>query len=72
MGVKVYRTKVGDINVSQLMQKKRSFLGGENCGVYILPEYAGHWGPDTLMAIVVLMKYLGKQDQRRVHTPRRS
>ncbi len=62
MGVKVYRTKVGDINVSQLMQKKEAFMGGENCGVYICPEFSGHWGPDTLMPIVVLMKYLGKYD----------
>lgn len=60
MGVKVYRTKVGDINVSQLMQKTDSFIGGENCGVYICPEFSGHWGPDTLMPIVILMKYLGK------------
>lgn len=63
MGVEIFRTKVGDINVSQLMREKESFIGGENCGVYILPEYSGHWGPDSLMAIVMLIKYLLKYNQ---------
>ncbi|UYP48359.1 Phosphoglucomutase/phosphomannomutase [Candidatus Lokiarchaeum ossiferum] len=62
LGVKVYRTKVGDINVSLTMNEHHGFMGGENCGVYIQPEFSGHNGPDTLMAIVLLLKYLGKYD----------
>ncbi|MHA1584019.1 MAG: phosphoglucosamine mutase [Promethearchaeota archaeon] len=62
MGVTVYRTKIGDINVSNLMEEKGSFLGGENCGVYIWPEFSGHNGPDTLMAIAILLRYLGGYD----------
>ncbi|RLI63398.1 MAG: hypothetical protein DRO88_10015 [Promethearchaeia archaeon] len=63
MGVKVHRTKVGDINVSIAMQKHGSFLGSENCGVYIFPEFSGHQGPDSLMAIAILLQYLGKYDK---------
>ncbi|QEE16470.1 phosphoglucosamine mutase [Promethearchaeum syntrophicum] len=63
MGVQVHRTKVGDINVSIAMQKFGSFLGGENCGVYIWPEFAGHQGPDTLMAIAILLQFLGKYEK---------
>ncbi len=60
MGVRVHRTKVGDINVSHAMNKFNGFMGGENCGVYIQPEFSGHNGPDTLMAIVLLIKYFMK------------
>jgi len=63
MGVQVHRTKVGDINVSIAMQNYGSFLGGENCGVYIWPEFSGHQGPDTLMAIAILLQYLGKYEK---------
>ena len=63
MGVQVHRTKVGDINVSHAMQEHNSFLGGENCGVYIWPKYSGHLGPDTLMGIAVLLKFIGKYDK---------
>ena len=63
MGVKVHRTKVGDINVSIAMQKFGAFLGGENCGVYIWPKFSGHQGPDTLMAIAILLQYLGKYEK---------
>ncbi|MHA1703442.1 MAG: phosphoglucosamine mutase, partial [Promethearchaeota archaeon] len=62
MGVKVYRTKVGDINVSLAINEHNGFMGGENCGVYIQPEYSGHNGPDTLMAIALLLKFLGRYD----------
>ena len=63
MGVKVHRTKVGDINVSIAMQKYGSFFGSENCGVFIFPEFSGHQGPDTLMAIAILLQYLGKYEK---------
>ncbi|MHA1512082.1 MAG: hypothetical protein ACTSRX_10235, partial [Promethearchaeota archaeon] len=63
MGVQVHRTKVGEINVSIAMQKFGAFLGGENCGVYIWPEFSGHQGPDTLMAIAILLQYLGKYEK---------
>lgn len=62
MGVVVYRTKVGDINVSQAMVKYNAFLGGENCGVYIWPEYTNHKAPDSLATIAILLKYLSKYD----------
>ncbi|WP_457558223.1 phosphoglucosamine mutase [Candidatus Harpocratesius sp.] len=58
LGVNVYRTKVGDINVSQAMLKYNAFLGGENCGVYIWPEKTDHKAPDSLATIAILLKYL--------------
>jgi len=58
MGVSVYRTKVGDINVSQAMVKYNAFLGGENCGVYIWPEYTNHKAPDSLATIAILLKFI--------------
>ncbi|MCF2140913.1 MAG: phosphoglucosamine mutase [Candidatus Lokiarchaeota archaeon] len=58
LGVNVYRTKVGDINVSQAMLKNNAFLGGENCGVYIWPEKTDHKAPDSLATIAILLKYL--------------
>jgi phosphoglucosamine mutase len=64
LGVTVYRTKVGDINVSLAINKYNGFMGGENCGVYIQPEFSGHNGPDTLMAIALLLKYLAKYDMK--------
>ena len=37
-GVKVFRTKVGEINVGKMMQLKRSPIGGEGNGGIICPE----------------------------------
>lgn len=64
LGVNVYRTKVGDINVSQAMLKYDAFLGGENCGVYIWPEFTKHKAPDSLAAIAILLKYLSKYERK--------
>ncbi len=64
MGVSIHRTKVGDINVSQAMLKYDAFLGGENCGVYIWPQFTCHKAPDSLAAIVMLLKYLSKYDYK--------
>ncbi|MHA1520878.1 MAG: phosphoglucosamine mutase [Promethearchaeota archaeon] len=60
MGVKVFRTKVGDINVSQAMLKHDAVMGGENCGVYIWPKFTKHKAPDSLAAIVIMLKYIAK------------
>ena len=56
LGVKVLRTAVGDIKVSLMIKQKGGFLGGENAGTYIWPEF--HMGPDVLMTIAQLLKYL--------------
>lgn len=61
MGVKVIRTQVGDIKVSLEIQRSGGFLGGETAGTYIWPFF--HLGPDSIMTIVLLLKYLSQYDQ---------
>ena len=57
LGCKVIRTQVGDIKVAIEMQKKKgAFLGGENSGTYIWPNF--HMGPDSLITIAKLVELL--------------
>ncbi len=57
LGCKVVRSQVGDIKVAIEMQKKKgAFLGGENSGTYIWPDF--HMGPDSLVTIAKLVELL--------------
>ncbi len=61
-GVKVYRTKVGEINVVEKLLKTNSVIGGEGNGGVIFPEI--NLGRDSLAGIGLIldfMAYSGKK-----------
>jgi len=55
-GVKIYRTKVGEINVTEKMKKVRAVAGGEGNGGLIYPGI--HYGRDGFIAAAVILRYL--------------
>ncbi len=56
--VKVKRTKVGEIYVSQEMKEVKSPIGGEGNGGVILPEV--HFGRDAMVGITIIMQMLSE------------
>ena len=52
----VYRTKVGEINVSKKMKRVKAAIGGEGNGGVILPDL--HMGRDACLAIVLTLQQL--------------
>ena len=57
-GVKIYRTKVGEINVTEKMQAAKAVVGGEGNGGLIYPGI--HQGRDGLMAAIIILQYLAE------------
>ena len=57
-GVKVHRTKVGEINVGKLMMEIHSSVGGEGNGGVICPEV--HYTRDAPAGIAVILGYLAE------------
>jgi len=55
-GTKLYRTKVGERNVTEKLLKIRGIAGGEGNGGLIYPKL--HWGRDAFMAAAVILQYL--------------
>jgi len=55
-GVKIYRTKVGERNVTEKLQRVRGIVGGEGNGGLIYPRL--HWGRDAFLAAAVITQYL--------------
>ena len=55
-GVKLYRTKVGERNVTEKMIRAKAVVGGEGNGGLIYPEL--HWGRDGMLAAAVITQYL--------------
>ena len=60
-GAKVYRTKVGEINVSQKMLSAGCIIGGEGNGGVILPSI--HPGRDAVIGAALILQYLLEKDQ---------
>jgi phosphomannomutase len=54
--VRLYRTKVGERNVTEKMMRIKAIVGGEGNGGLIYPEL--HWGRDGLLAAAVITQYL--------------
>ena len=54
--VLLFKTKVGEINVSQKMQEVDAVIGGEGNGGVILPEV--HPGRDAAVGIALVMQFL--------------
>lgn len=59
-GSKVYRTKVGEINVSKKMLECNCLIGGEGNGGIIMPTV--HPGRDSLVGAALILQYLLEKD----------
>jgi phosphomannomutase len=59
-GVKLYRTRVGERNVTEKLMKAGGVVGGEGNGGLIYP--ALHWGRDGFTAAAVISQYLAESD----------
>jgi phosphomannomutase len=60
-GVKVYRTKVGEINVSEKMLEIGAVIGGEGNGGVICPLF--HYGRDSLVGIALILSLMAETEK---------
>ena len=60
-GVKVHRTKVGEINVGKKMMELQSPVGGEGNGGIICPEV--HYTRDAPAGMAIILGYLAERDE---------
>ncbi|MCF7858987.1 MAG: phosphoglucosamine mutase [Candidatus Cloacimonetes bacterium] len=60
-GVKVHRTKVGEINVGKKMKELNSPVGGEGNGGIICPEV--HYTRDAPAGMALILGYLAERNQ---------
>ncbi|MFX0098121.1 MAG: phosphopentomutase/phosphoglucosamine mutase [Candidatus Hodarchaeota archaeon] len=58
IGIDVYRTKIGDINVAIKIQEKKGTLGGEISGTYTWPEF--HLGPDSFLSAAYMLQIMAE------------
>jgi len=61
-GVKVFRSKVGEVYVVSLLKKIKGIIGGEGNGGVILPE--NHYGRDAQVGMALILQYLAESDKR--------
>ncbi len=61
LGCEIIKTQVGDIKVAIEIQNQNGYIGGENCGTYIYPEF--HFGPDSLVTIAKVVEILSYEDK---------
>ncbi|MFX1273461.1 MAG: phosphoglucosamine mutase [Promethearchaeota archaeon] len=61
LGCEVIRCEVGDIKVALKLKENGGFLGGENSGTYIWPEF--HCGPDSIVTIAKVLQMMVKEDK---------
>lgn len=61
-GVKVYRTKVGEVYVASHLKKIKGKIGGEGNGGVILPE--NHYGRDAQVGMALILQYLAETDKK--------
>ncbi|MBF0430185.1 MAG: phosphoglucosamine mutase [Fibrobacteria bacterium] len=60
-GVRCYRAKVGEINVSEAMMENKSIIGGEGNGGVILPKL--HYGRDGILAVAMILQLMAEEDK---------
>ena len=60
--VKVYRTPVGEINVSGKMKEVSAVIGGEGSGGVIYPPL--HYGRDALVGIALVLQSLSESNKK--------
>lgn len=65
-GCRVYRTKIGEVNVVEGMREKGAVIGGEGNGGVILPDV--HYGRDSFvgMALILELMLLKKEPVSRI------
>jgi len=61
-GVKVYRTKIGEVNVVEKMKKVKAIIGGEGNGGVIYPPV--HYGRDSFVAMSLILEYMAKKEKK--------
>jgi phosphoglucosamine mutase len=60
-GGNAVRTPVGDIEVAIKIKELEAAMGGEACGVYILPEF--HLAPEPFLAACMILELIAEQNQ---------
>ncbi len=55
-GTKIYRTKVGERNVTEKLMRVKGLAGGEGNGGLIYPDL--HWGRDGFLAAAIILQYM--------------
>jgi phosphomannomutase len=60
-GTKIYRTKVGERNVTEKLIGIKGVIGGEGNGGLIYP--ALHWGRDAFLGAAVILQYLASSEK---------
>jgi len=61
-GVKVFRSKVGEIYVVSLLKRIKGVIGGEGNGGVILPE--NHYGRDAQVGMTLILQYLAESGKK--------
>jgi len=61
-GIKVFRSKVGEIYVVSLLKKIKGVIGGEGNGGVILPE--NHNGRDAQVGMALILQYLTESGKK--------
>jgi phosphomannomutase len=61
-GVKVFRSKVGEVYVVSLLKKIKGIIGGEGNGGVILPE--NHYGRDAQVGVALILQYLSESGRK--------
>ncbi len=61
-GVELFRTKVGEVNVSMAMKSNGSVIGGEGNGGVILPGL--HYGRDGILAVALILQALVEREEK--------
>ena len=61
-GVKVMRTKIGEVNVSEKMKETKSVIGGEGNGGVIYPAVG--YGRDSIAGIGLILNYLASSNKK--------
>lgn len=61
-GVRLYRTKVGERNVTEKLMRIKGAVGGEGNGGLIFPKL--HWGRDGFLAAAVITQYLAESKSK--------
>jgi phosphoglucosamine mutase len=59
-GGKVYRSRVGDVYVSEAMKQLGAVFGGEPCGAWVHPNI--HWCPDGPLSAVLVLTALDEEN----------
>jgi phosphoglucosamine mutase len=61
VGGKVVRVRVGDIHITEEIEKRKAIFGGEPIGAWIFPET--HMCPDGILGALKLLQALEERDQ---------